>query len=228
MLIGYDAFTVKTLPSSSSESDTKNISAGFSNIHFPSPDLINLGKEGRFYQRFLGNIEYLKYLYEHYGQEMIDAYRTRNYSPGKLLERMWDGEYAGKWLDAAVRSGVNLGDQEILNFVDIFIDSLINHQQSDGYMGIKPPVDRELNDWENTWDLWNQWNSMIGFLSNYEFRGHDKSLIAAKKIADWIIYKFTPINKYKEKLFEENVTGGFTNAVLNLGITYKSLDPDSI
>jgi DUF1680 family protein len=176
--------------------------------------MIELKKDGRFYERFHGNIKYLKFLYKHYGQEMIDAYKARNYSPGKLLERMWDGEYAGKWLDAAIRSGVNTGDNELLVMVDSMIKSLLKHQQPDGYMGIKPPTDRKLNIWENTWDLWNQWNSMIGFLTNYEYRGHKASLEAAAKIADWIVSEFTPIKKYREKLFEENITDGFTNAVL--------------
>jgi hypothetical protein len=145
---------------------------------------------------------------------MIDAYKARNYSPGKLLERMWDGEYAGKWLDAAIRSGVNTGDNELLGMVDSMIQSLLKHQQTDGYMGIKPPTDRELTIWENTWDLWNQWNSMIGFLTDYEFRGQKESLEAAIKIADWIISEFTPVENYKDKLFSENITDGFTNAVL--------------
>ena len=87
-------------------------------FNFLSPDLVKLDKKGRFFDRYSGNINYLKYLYEHYGEEMIDAYAARNYSPGKLLERMWDGEYAGKWLDAAIRSGVNTNDNELLVMVD--------------------------------------------------------------------------------------------------------------
>ena len=125
-------------------------SFGLNSYEYPSPDLIKLRKSGRFYERFRGNIKYLKYLYQHYRQEMIDAYKARNYSPGKLLERMWDGEYAGKWLDAAIRSGVNTGDNELLGMVDSMIQSLLKHQQTDGYMGIKPPTDRELTIWENT------------------------------------------------------------------------------
>jgi hypothetical protein len=45
---------------------------------------------------------------------MLEAYASRHYKPGKLLERMWDGEYAGKWLDAATRAAVNTNNKELL------------------------------------------------------------------------------------------------------------------
>ena len=69
-------------------------------VTFPSPVSVQFKPGGRFAHRFEGNSNYLHYLYDNYGQEMVDAFAARNYSPGKLLERMWDGEYAGKWLDA--------------------------------------------------------------------------------------------------------------------------------
>ena len=83
---------------------------------------------------------------------MVAAFAARNYSPGKLLERMWDGEYAGKWLDAATRTAINTGDKALLKKVDQFTTALINHQQPDGYIGIKLPTNRDLNDWEKSWD----------------------------------------------------------------------------
>jgi DUF1680 family protein len=127
---------------------------------------------------------------------------------------MWDGEYAGKWLDAATRTAVNTGDNALLKKVDQFTTALINYQQLDGYMGIKLPTNRELNDWEMSWDLWNQWNSMIGFLTHYELRNNSASLEAASKIGNWIVKEYGVDKESYNKFIGVRVTGGFTNVVV--------------
>ncbi|MHC4560715.1 MAG: hypothetical protein ACYS80_25835, partial [Planctomycetota bacterium] len=140
-------------------------------VEIPSPASVQLDPEGRLGERFQGNINYLHYQHDHYGEFMIESFASRHYSPGKQLERVWDGEYAGKWLDAATRTAVNSGDDAQLAMVDAFAASLRKYQQPDGYMGIKLPTDRTLDGWEKAWDVWVQWNCMIGFLTHYELRG---------------------------------------------------------
>jgi hypothetical protein len=83
-------------------------------INIPTPADIQLNPGGRFYDRYQGNINYLNFLHDVFGKEMLEAYASRHYKPGKLLERMWDGEYAGKWLDAATRAAVNTNNKELL------------------------------------------------------------------------------------------------------------------
>jgi len=162
-------------------------------VTLPSPADVQLGAEGRFGPRYRGNVNYLQYQHDHYGEFMLESFATRHYSPGKQLERIWDGEYAGKWLDAATRTAVNTGDVAQLEMVDSFAASLRRHQQPDGYMGIKLPTDRKLNGWEKAWDVWVQWNSMIGFLTHYELRGERASLEAASGVGDWIVKTYSPI-----------------------------------
>jgi DUF1680 family protein len=191
-----------------------NFSFADAAVKFPSPATVHLETGGRFVQRFQGNSNYLHFLYDNYGQEMVEAFASRHYAPGKLLERMWDGEYAGKWLDAATRTAVNTGDEALLKKVDQFTTALINHQQPDGYMGIKLPANRELNDWEMSWDLWNQWNSMIGYLTHYEFRNNSSSLEAASKIGNWIVNEYGVDKESYNKFIGVRVTGGFTNVVV--------------
>lgn len=183
-------------------------------VSYPSPASVHLEPGGRFDRRFKGNSNYLHYLYDIYGKEMVEAFASRHYAPGKLLERMWDGEYAGKWLDAATRTAVNTSDKSLLKKVDQFSTALINKQQPDGYMGIKLPTNRELNDWEISWDLWNQWNSMIGFLTHYEMRNSSASLEAASKIGNWIVKKYSVDKESYNKFIGVRVTGGFTNVVV--------------
>jgi DUF1680 family protein len=162
-------------------------------VELPSPASVQLDPAGRLGERFQGNIKYVRHLHKVYGEWMIEAFATRHYSPGKLLERVWDGEYAGKWLDSATRTAVNTGDDAQLAMVDTFAASLRQHQQPDGYMGIKLPTDRTLNGWEQAWDVWVQWNAMIGFLTHYELRGERASLEAASGVGDWIVKTYSPV-----------------------------------
>ncbi|MHC4842191.1 MAG: beta-L-arabinofuranosidase domain-containing protein [Planctomycetota bacterium] len=162
-------------------------------VTIPSPESVQLDPDSRLGGRFQGNVNYLHYQHEHYGEFMLESFASRHYSPGKLLERIWDGEYAGKWLDAATRTAVSSGDEAQLVMVDDFAKSLRKYQQPDGYMGIKLPTDRELNEWEQGWDVWVQWNCMIGFLTHYELCGERASLEAAAGIGDWIVKTYSPI-----------------------------------
>lgn len=70
-------------------------------VELPAPGSVQLRPESRLGVRFRGNIGYVRYLHDHYGAEMREAYSARHHAPGKLLELAWDREYAGKWLDAA-------------------------------------------------------------------------------------------------------------------------------
>jgi hypothetical protein len=162
--------------------DIGNKISNTSSVTILSTASVHLEPNGRFYSRYQGNVNYLRYQLEYYGEEMLEAFASRHYSPGKLLERMWDGEYAGKWLDAATRSAINIGDENMLAMVDAFGASLVQYQQPDGFLGIPIPTDRELNEWEEDWDLWCQWTSMIGLLTHYELRGEKASLDAASGV----------------------------------------------
>ncbi len=183
-------------------------------VTLPSPASVQLGPKGRLGERFQGNINYLRYQHDHYGEFMLESFATRHYSPGKLLERVWDGEYAGKWLDAATRTAVNTGDGAQLAMVDAFAASLRQHQQPDGYMGVKLPTDRVLNEWEIDWDLWCQWNVLNGLLTHYELRGQHASLEAASRVGAWIVNTYGPIDENNMSFFRGRITGGFTRVVV--------------
>jgi len=183
-------------------------------VAIPSPASVKLDPEGRFESRYQGNVNYLRYQHDHYGEFMVESFATRHYSPGKQLERVWDGEYAGKWLDAATRTAVNTGNYAHLALVDAFAKSLRRHQQPDGYMGIKLPTDRVLNEWEIDWDLWCQWNAMIGLLTHYELRGERASLEAASGVGTWIVKTYGPIEKRNSSFFQGRITGGLTRVVV--------------
>jgi DUF1680 family protein len=189
-------------------------------IVLPSPASVQMDPEGRLGERFQGNINYLRYLHDHDGEAMLEAYDARHYTPGKFLELIWDREYAGKWLDAATRTSVSTSSDTQLAMVDDFKTSLLLRQQPDGYMGVKLPTDRELDKWEQYWDLWNQWNALNGLLTHYEFRGDRDSLEAASRVGEWIMKTYSPVKNDSARFFNAGERGstaedkGFTNVVV--------------
>ena len=188
------------------------------NLHnpltIPLPDEVTLLPTSRFIKRYQGNIAYLKHLHDHSGEFMLEAFASRHYSPGKLLERIWDGEYAGKWLDAATQAALNVGDQDLITMVDEFARKLRGYQQSDGFMGEPLPSNRDLNDWELGWNVWVQWTCMIGLLTHYELRHERKSLECATRIGGWILQTYDPIDHDHADFLAQG--RGFTNvAIIN-------------
>jgi len=185
-------------------------------ITLPPPASVHLDPEGRLGKRFQANINYVRYLHDGKldGKDLLEAYATRHYAPGKLLEFAWDREYAGKWLDAATRIAVNTGNNVQLTRVDAFAASLRRYQQPDGYMGVKLPTDRHLDSWEQEWDLWNQWYALTGLLTHYEFRGDSASLEAASRVGKWIVKTYGPIENENARFFEGEIVGGLCNVVV--------------
>jgi hypothetical protein len=184
-------------------------------ITLPSPASVQLDPGGRLGKRYQGNISFIRFLHDQYGQEMLEAFKTRHYAPGKSLELIWDREYGGKWLDAAARVAANTGNYAQRMMADAFASALLQTQQPDGYVGIKLPTNRDLDLWEQKWDLWNQWYAMTGFLSYYEFRGDDKFLEAASRVAAWIVKTHGPIkNENAPFLVMGDLDGGTNVAVI--------------
>jgi hypothetical protein len=74
--------------------------------------------------------------------------------------KQWDGEYAGKWIDASALMVGNLGNVALAAELDEMIKALIASQAPDGYLGIdtKPGAD---------WDVWNIWYALTGLLRDY-------------------------------------------------------------
>lgn len=184
-------------------------------VTLPQPASVYLDLESRLGERFHGNINFIRYLHDQYGEEMLEAFATRHYAPGGFMELVWDREYGGKWLDAAIRTAANTGNEDKLKMIDDFAAAILERQQPDGYVGIKLPTDRELVDWEKQWDLWSQWYAITGFLSYYEFRGNGKFLEAASRVAAWILKNYGPIvDENARFLIEGDLDGGTNVAVI--------------
>ena len=113
---------------------------------------------GRLAPRYLGNVQYLLDVHEKRREFMIDAYRLREH---RKKEADWDGEYAGKWLDAAARTAANTGHAALKEKALSLAAALRQCQQPDGYLGVFAPSERG----KAQWDVWNQWYALTGLIA---------------------------------------------------------------
>lgn len=152
-------------------------------------------------QRYIGNIKYLLQVLDDHEKFMLDAYRKRK---RRIDEEQWDGEYAGKWLDAASKAAANTGDVLLLKKVNSFARLFRSLQESDGYMGIE---DKEHKG-KATWDIWNQWYALTGLITHYEQLNNKDSLISAKRTGEWIINNYEVVKDSKDAFFKSAHNGG--------------------
>ncbi len=169
-------------------------------VRFPNPDQIVLA--GRLSARSLGNQSYLKHIYETKKDWMLEPFRNRGQEwvleplRDKKGELAWAGEYAGKWLDAASLVAAGSKDEALLGYVAEFAAALVACQESDGYLGIEIPAKRGIG-----WDVWNNWNAMLGLITHYENFKFEASLKAAVKCGKWVINRFGMISDTNHHFF---------------------------
>jgi uncharacterized protein len=92
----------------------------------------------------------------------------------------------GKVLDGMVRLAKYSGNEALLARKNHVVESLINSQEKDGYIGILPPEKR-------TWglfDLSEQGYIITALVSDYMFFGNKNSLTSACKLADYLINRW--------------------------------------
>ena len=156
---------------------------------------------GRLAPRYLGNVQYLLDLHEKRREFMIDAYRLREH---RKKEADWDGEYAGKWLDAAARTAANTGHAAIKEKALSLAAALRHCQQPDGYLGVFAPSERGKAEW----DVWNQWYALTGLIACAERLNDAESLQAAERAGQWLLRTYAPVDRADHRFFKSAWGGG--------------------
>ncbi len=100
----------------------------------------------------------------------------------------WAGEFAGKYLIAAVQAVRMTGDPRVKSFVQEFVDALVASQAEDGYLGPWRENDRLLSHW----DLWGHYHCMLGLLMWYDETGDQNAYACAIRAADRICETYHP------------------------------------
>ena len=190
--------------------------ADFTPIHYPRCDQVTL--TGRLSTRYQGNLRYLSHIYETREDWMLEPFRYRGTDwvleplRNKKAELAWAGEYAGKWLDAAVLSASAAGDEQLGQAAARFASELIATQESGGYLGIELSSRRGQG---SDWDVWNVKYAMTGLLTYFETSQEEASLYAAVRCGEWLINQFGMVSAKEHPFFSSTMDGGANVIVLD-------------
>jgi uncharacterized protein len=190
--------------------------ADFSSLQYPRCDQVTI--TGRLSARYQGNLRYLWHIYEAREDWMLEPFRYRGTDwvleplRNKKAELAWAGEYAGKWLDAAVLSASAAGDEQLGQAAARFASELIAAQESGGYLGIEQPSRRGQG---SDWDVWNVKYAMTGLLTCFETSQDEACLDAAVRCGEWLINQFGMVSSTDHPFFSSTMEGGANVVVLD-------------
>lgn len=123
---------------------------------------------------------------------MLEMFRDRDNAPLRDMQP-WAGEFAGKYLTAAVQVLRVTGDPRLRKALKDFVSRLIGFQDQDGYLGPWPKECRLTNSYPGfgvVWDTWGHYHIMLGLLLWHEEAGDRQALECAARIADLICQKY--------------------------------------
>jgi DUF1680 family protein len=116
--------------------------------------------------------------------QFVEPFRHRNET------RLWQGEFWGKFLLAAIASYNYNHDPEMLVKISKAVKDLIATQTSDGYIGNYADSSRLQQ-----WDVWCRKYTILALLEYYDLTGDKPSIKAASRLADYTISQLGPANK---------------------------------
>jgi len=126
------------------------------------------------------------------GEKLDDSYQNRILAQdfNRLVEPFkhrtetscWQSEFWGKWFTSAVLAYRYHPEPKLKNILDQAIAGLIATQTPDGYIGNYT----EASQLEQ-WDIWGRKYCMLGLLAYYDLTQDNKSLQAARKLADHLM-----------------------------------------
>jgi len=137
---------------------------------------------------------------------MLEMFRDRDASPLRQLVP-WAGEFAGKYLTAAVQVLRLTGSEELRAWLKQFVAMFVGLQDKDGYLGPWPKRCRMTNKTltgECTWDTWGHYHAMMGLMLWHEESRDAAALECARRIGDMLCRKF--LGRKKPRLVDTGCT----------------------
>ncbi|MFO0849210.1 MAG: glycoside hydrolase family 127 protein [Gemmataceae bacterium] len=162
---------------------------------------------------------------------MLEMFRDRDRKPARALEP-WAGEFAGKYLTAAVQVLRLTGDPELRAQLTGFVREWVSLQADDGYLGPWPKASRLTGKAPNvgkghpgdTWDAWGHYHALVGLLLWHDDTGDERAMTAAKRIGDLLCNRF--LGDKKPRLVDTGSTEMNLAPVHGLCLLYrKTRDP---
>jgi len=152
---------------------------------------------------------------------MLEMFRDRDSTPLRNMVP-WAGEFAGKYLTAAVEVLRLSGDARLRAHLADFVARLLSWQDADGYLGPWPRECRLTNsnsEGGETWDTWGHYHIMLGLMLWHRETGDRKALECATRIADLICRKY--LGKKKKRLVDTPATEKNLSPIHALCILYR-------
>jgi uncharacterized protein len=118
---------------------------------------------------------------------MLEMFRDRDREPERDLVP-WAGEFAGKYLTAAVLAMRLTDDPGVRAHLNPFVRDLIATQDPDGYLGPFSRSQRLLGG--GLWDVWGHYHCLLGLLFWHEETGDAEALAACRRAADLLCRTF--------------------------------------
>ena len=121
---------------------------------------------------------------------MIDA--DRDFLPPFRVKTATGGYIGfGKLLDATVKLAAYTGDSRVLALKQHLVEEILKTQEPDGYIGIMTSSKR-------IWGLWD--THELGYiiwalLTDYQYFGEERSLVGARKAADYLVNRWPSMPK---------------------------------
>jgi len=121
---------------------------------------------------------------------VLDA--DRDFLPPFRTKTAKDGYIGlGKLIDATVKFAANTGDAKVLALKQHLIEETLKAQEPDGYIGIIAPAQRV----RGLWDIHEMGYIIWALLTDYEYFGDERSLVAARKAADYLVRSWSALPK---------------------------------
>lgn len=102
-------------------------------------------------------------------------------------DRMWRGEFWGKWFTSAALAYRYDGDPKLRAILDEAVKGLLATQTPDGGL----TTYKAANEFSN-WDTWGRKYTLLGLLAYHDLTGEVKALDAARRHADRVLSFFGP------------------------------------
>jgi len=144
------------------------------------PDLKDLRLRGYVGDRLNGCIE-------HHVKATDGLYLTDLFH-WKTETELWQSEFWGKWMHAAVPLVRYSGSAELEERIRRSVGNLLSAQLSDGYLGNYCEKSR----YGIGWDVWGSKYTMLGLMFHYDLTGDAAALEAAKRQCDHLMGVFGP------------------------------------
>jgi DUF1680 family protein len=139
---------------------------------------------------------------------MLEMFRDRDRRPYRDLVP-WAGEFAGKYLTAAVQVLRLTRDPDLETYLARFVRELVSLQAPDGYLGPWPlgyalsGRAPQLPD-QPTWDAWGHYHVMLGLLLWSDHSGDAAALACAERIGD--LFCATFLGDHRPRLVDTGAT----------------------